>query len=168
MDIDTEPISEYRLYTVENLGNKPITLTPIKLSTRKSTIPNAGMGVFADEDIAANTYFIPPTNKYYTLSNDLAYDGGPYTINMVAHYTNVIFVADLMTTIGGGWHCFLSILSDRTKVSRQSKKDQELSRCYGPIFWFEHNVRLEPKYMFIVAMILCFLYAILLSANGIR
>lgn len=99
----------------------------IALLCHTSTIPNAGKGLFAIEDIKAGTVFGNPDS--YSLVNDKTYNGNISTylrLDDIEENTNTRIVEY------NGDQLLQSL--------RDIKKGEELSRYYGPKCWIKINL----------------------------
>lgn len=132
-------------YVMSAPTESDIIISDPKLIIKKSTVANAGQGVFAGQFIPKNTIFCksnmldPNEESVGKYINDLLYK------NSAADYSHV---ADTVTNIGyvifDEETASLNFLS-KNKLTcylvalRNIMRDEELSRYYGQPYWTDHR-----------------------------
>ena len=122
----------------------------ISVTIKKSSIHDAGFGIFTDEDIPINTYFIPyikdsnmNVRDILFNINDLAYNGS-YNLQKVDKQTNVQCViyldelSDIFISTGQQSDMFKNLYC--LKSIKQMSKGYELSRTYGLLYWKDYEI----------------------------
>lgn len=136
-----------KLFNTDNFTSKFISvdtsltlnsITKVKLLKKQSTY---GEGIFANQFIPKNTYICTTDTKYDdkdTISkkiNDLAYNNNAdeynNNINHVEEKTNIIYVHDKVP--------FIIKTTIYLKTIKDIQKGEELSRSYGPEFWYKYE-----------------------------
>lgn len=142
---------------IVNINNKDkVDLQTPKLSIKKSNIPNAGNGVFAEEFIPKGTYFYKFNfNKISLLHkmNDLNYKHNANTYewdSLLNDATNIEYVfvekkgliKQLVDYING---IYGNNLEDIVylRARRDIYPGQELSKYYGADFWHDHEKKMK-------------------------